>query len=415
MIKLPKEVNKILKTVTDAGAEIYAVGQCVRDGVMGEKSLDFDLAADMSMEELKRLFPQGTVMKGAQQVLRLDFTQQGNEEAPIADIIALPQDQSITDFLKEAKFTVNAMADNASIGFLDPYGGKEAIQKKLLLPTEPAEVLFQRDPLSMMEIIKLAAHLDFDLPKAVYEEIVSNAQGLKTIDKDVIRRELEEIIIAPYAGKGLRMLAGTELMPAIVGDVALHMSTRQRGLFSQLTEGIDQLKKVKNRRLGLFYLCFEKNGQSAVDYLNYDDKTRQQFTDALRLMEKIFFLNNKIELKQFLVEYGPDRYDYIHNLAKAQTIVYQNGDIKIKNRHYMMKEIIDNGEPVYVEDLVIEAEDLIEEGIATAENAGQLLLMLTDVVHKKPSLNTREKLLEQAKKFTKNKLAAKFRRVKWIK
>lgn len=287
--------------------------------------------------------------------------------------------------------------------------------KRMVLTKEAPEALFRREPMLMLELIALAAETDFDLHQPVHEAMVADSSLLQDADKAQIRDLFGKIITSEYAGKGLRMLAGCELIPQIVGEPALKMSRRQLELFSELTEGIDRTKPVLNRRLGLFYQCFEKKGEAAVDFLPYDSRTRQHLIDALHLMERIFFMANKIELKQFLVEYGMERYEYIDNLAKAQLIVYGQGEVKIKNRYYMMKDIVENGEPVFVEDLAIDAEDLIEENIADAQQAEQILLMLTDVVHRKPGFNTRKTLLEHARKFAGSRMKATFRRVKWIK
>lgn len=287
--------------------------------------------------------------------------------------------------------------------------------KRLILTKEAPQEIFRKTPLLMMKLIALAAETDFDLHQPVHEAMVADSGLLQDADKAQIRDLFGRIITAEYAGKGLRMLAGCELMPQIVGDPALKMSRRQLELFSGLTEGIDRTKPVLERRLGLFYQCFEKKGEAAVDFLPYDSHIRQHLMDALHLMERIFFMANKIELKQFLVEYGMERYEYVDNLAKAQLIVYGQGEVKIKNRYYMMKDIVENGEPIFVEDLAVDAEDLIEENIADAQQAEQILLMLTDIVHRRPGFNTRNTLLEHARKFARSRIKATFRRVKWIK
>ena len=48
------------------------------------------------------------------------------------------------------------------------------------------------------------------------------------------------------------------------------------------------------------------------------------------------------------------------------------------------------------------------------EEAEKMLIMLTDVVHRKPGENTPDKLLKYAMKFKKNKFAASTRRIKWL-
>ena len=68
-------------------------------------------------------------------------------------------------------------------------------------------------------------------------------------------------------------------------------------------------------------------------------------------------------------------------------------------------------DPIYIEDLAISGQDLIDNGIAEGKKVGELLFMLTDVVHRKPHENTKEALLGYARKYSRNKFAAAIRNV----
>ena len=47
MIKMPKEVKDIIKTIRDKGHEAYAAGVCVRDSLAGKKPIDWDIITDV--------------------------------------------------------------------------------------------------------------------------------------------------------------------------------------------------------------------------------------------------------------------------------------------------------------------------------------------------------------------------------
>ena len=79
----------------------------------------------------------------------------------------------------------------------------------------------------------------------------------------------------------------------------------------------------------------------------------------------------------------------------------------------MLEEIQHYGEPIFPEDLKIDANDLVEAGICTRENADKLLGMVTEEVHTHPRKNTREELLRLAKRYSKNKIAAAMRGIHW--
>ncbi|MGI6257489.1 MAG: hypothetical protein ACOYJU_05420 [Anaerovoracaceae bacterium] len=408
MIKLPKEIKDIIGSLKEKRISSYVAGPCVADSIMGKEPLDWDMTAGCSLGEMKDIFPEG---KELGEVLRLDFTGE-KEDGLIVDIY--PYEEDPGEFLRRQEFTVYAMADNPEKGFLDPYEGREDIREKLIRTVGDPVKLFKSDPLAMMRAIIIAAENDFDIHKKTYEAMVECAPLLEDASVDEIRENFCTIIISPYAGKGLRMLAGADLMPAIIGDIATKLSRRQLEQFSCICNNIHKTKQNLKRRLGLFYTALEgKKGEEAMRRLNYDPQTEQNILDGLYLMEKIHFFRSTVDLKEALVAYGPERYEYIDNLAKAQRIVYDTSEAKILMRNALMDDIISKKEPIYVEDLAVDEEKLIRAGIP-AERAGEILVMLTDIVHRKPSDNNEKELLKNAKKFARSKFAARTRKVKWL-
>lgn len=424
MIKLPKEVSQALKALETAGKEGYAAGACVRDSIMGNEPLDWDIITSAPIDDLIEIFPQAELLSKKGSILRIDKTKDGNEEGIILDISTYRKPdgrdkiqfcQSAEEDLKGRDFTIDAIADNPSLSLKDPCGGREDIKKRLVRTISEPGKAFEQDPALMLKAILLAAELDFDLPKTAHEAMVEKSALMETIPSAQRRELLQDIIIAEHAGKGLRMLAGANLMPGLVGEAALNMTRRQRELFSELAEGIDQLKPVALRRLGLLYLCFEKKGPEAIAVLEYNEKDRQHLMDAMTEMTKIFFIQDKAELKKYIYKVGMERYNYVHNLAKAQRIVYPAGNVKVENRHYMMEEIIAGKEPIFVEDLAINAQDILDEGITDSEErAVYLLELLPAVVHQKPQENKKKELLKYARRFNRSKIHAALRGVKWL-
>ncbi len=424
MIKLPKEVSHALKTLESAGATGYAAGACVRESLLGKNPLDWDIVAPASLETLKGLFPEAEVLSEQGSIVRIDKTKDGDEEGIILDISTcrmrgddgkLRLGDSVEADLKARDFTINAIADIQGGALIDPCGGREDIRKKIVRTVSEPGMAFERNPALMLEAILLAAELDFDLPRAVHEAIVEKSGHLKDAPVSRRRELLQDIIVAEHAGKGLRMLAGSQLMPALVGDAASSMTRYQRRLFSDLADGIDKLKPVAERRLGLLYLCFEKKGKQAIEMLEYDEKTHQHLMDAMTEMDKIFFIRDKKDLKAYVYKVGMDRYDYVHNLAKAQRIVYPSGTVKVENRHYLMQEILSQHEPIFVEDLAIDAQDILDEGITDSEErAAYLLELLPAIVHQKPQENRKKDLLKHARRLDRSKLYTAVRGVKWL-
>jgi hypothetical protein len=162
-------------------------------------------------------------------------------------------------------------------------------------------------------------------------------------------------------------------------------------------------------------LCFEKKAAlEAVKFLKFDSKIVAKVKDALEHIEPMNFLATKFELKQFIASIGPERYKYLEDVSKAQRIVYDLHVNKILSRFYLLEEIKDKGEPIFIEDLKIDANDIIENKIVEDEKVDELLHMLLDLTHNDPRQNTKKALLNHARKYANNKFKAAFRKVKWM-
>ena len=55
-IELPEDVKQIIRTITEAGYEAYAVGGCIRDSVLGRIPEDYDITTSAKPLQIKELF-----------------------------------------------------------------------------------------------------------------------------------------------------------------------------------------------------------------------------------------------------------------------------------------------------------------------------------------------------------------------
>ncbi len=426
MIKLPKEVHRVIKTLEGEGWDTYAVGGCVRDSLLGLAPTDWDLATRAEMEEILRLLPEAEILSEKYHVVRIPLDG-GNidivtfrKEGPYSDRRRpdwTERVETIEEDLIRRDFTINAIADNPERPIVDPFGGREDLKNRLIRCVGEPEQRFKEDPLRMLRAVRLASELGFDLHKSVYEAIVACRDLAAELSKDRIRWEFQRLINGEHAGKGLRMLMGTGLLSLVIGeDLAGRMGRRELDNFETLAENIHKTMRVPERRLGLFYTALEETrALKALAHLEYSGKMDQCLKDAVLLTQQVYFLSNKYDLKRFLVRHGMERYEYIHNLTKAQRIVYDYDEHKIMARTVILEDIYKFREPIFIEDLAISGQDLLDAGIAEGEKIGKILLMLVDVVHMKPNLNTREQLLKYAKSFSKSRISAATRNIRFIK
>lgn len=423
MIKFDKDVLQALKTLEKAGFKSYAAGDCIRNGMAGQPGYDWDLITLAQAADLEKLFPQGEFIGENRDTMRVDYTFEAENETgetyldgAILDIHVVGSETGLEDYLRARAFTVNAIAENPDRGLIDPCGGREDFKKKMIRANGSADMIFKKDPIQMMEAVTLASELGFDLSKAVFEGILANWKLLLDYDVNPIRECLERLIVSKDAGKGLQTMAESGLMAVVFGErVSRKMSHTDMKQFNILCENIHKTHQNRLRRLGALYTILDKKpGLEAIERLNYPAEDKQHLVDAMNHIIEINFLNEPKKFKRFLSELGKERYMYLHNLAKAQRIIFDYTTLKVESRNYALQEIKGNNEAVFVEDLVIDANDIMAAGITDdPERATQLLFSVLAPVHKNPRNNNREFLLKTAKKYSKSKLAEQMRYVTW--
>ncbi len=439
LVKLPKEVSRVLSRLKDAGFEAYVVGECVRDSVLGKRPYGWDVTTNANINQLTEVFPEAEVFSKKFGVVRLEYIEEienkegevQGEEGIIIDISTYRKDavysnglltdasmaETIEDDLSHRDFTINAIAENGT-DLCDVFQGRDDIRKKLVRTVGDANLVFKADPIKMFRAIRIASELGFDLHKSAYEAIVANADLAETVDPNKVRDEFMMTMTGVEAGKGLNMLLDTGLIAAVLGQKVLNgLTKREMQDLTELSKKIDKTQPVMERRLGLFYACIDrKRSLPAIERMNYDEHTNMLVTDAATLMPKFYFTQTKVAIKKFIYEHGWERYNYLASMEKAQRIVFEYfNDTKIKSKMYVLDEIAMYREPIFPEDLAIDANDLVEAGICKPEKAEAILKMLVEELHTYPRKNTRDKLMKLAKVYSKNKIAAWFRGIHFFK
>lgn len=424
MIKLPKEVNKIMKTLEGAGYEAFVVGPCVRNSLQGMDPYDWDVSTSAGADVLKELFPKARVVSEKYGVVRLEFIEEVyegeefvGETGIIVDVSPYRQGSTIAEDLGRQDFTIDAIADSPS-KVVDPYGGRDDLKKKLVRAMGDAGERFEREPILMMRAMRIAAELGFDLHKDVYEGIKAKYRLLEAASVDKLRDEFTMLISASHAGKGLSMIMDTGVINVILGeDVVNSLTKREMSDLTTLCQNIDRSQQVEDRRLGLFYTCVDKKkAMPSIEKLNFEGDTYQHLVDAVNDMAKLYFTVQKPDLKKLIYRKSWERYNYMANLEKAQRIVFEyDSETKIRSRMYLIDEIKKYKEPIFPEELAIDGNDLMEAGICKdEEEAEKMLCMLTEELHVHPRKNTRNDLLELAKKYKKFKFLAWTRGIHWM-
>ena len=419
MIKLPKDVKDVLAKLSKEGFRAYCVGGCVRDSLCGLKPSDWDIATNARYDDLKRLFPEFKTLSEKYSVVRNVFVvgNEPDEEELTIDIATFRQDgvysdarkpdtvtfvDTLEEDLPRRDFTINALGDNG-FEFIDTFGGRDDIKNKIIKTIGNPSERFKEDPVRMLRAIRLASELDFDLSKDVFDAIKANYMDLTKISLDRFRSEFIKIMGASNAGRGLNIIIDTGILNLILsGNDARHLTRREKQDLMLICKNAKDTKPVAERRLGLIYsILSPRKAKASIKKMQYDPELTQHLLDATNLMPKFFYCVNEKALKKFIFKYGEERFNYCFNLEKAQRIAFEvDIRMKLEAKVHFLNEINEQRQVVFPEDLRIDENDLIENGIVKDMKSAQLIILwLTEVCHNKNQWNDRAKLLEKAKTY----------------
>ncbi len=209
-MKIPEDVQAILRTLESAGHEAWCVGGCVRDTLpsrgrqLGRSPEDWDVTTSARPEKTLALFwdraePTGlrhgtvTVKTPAGPVevttFRIDGTYHDHRRP---DSVAFTN--SLEEDLARRDFTVNAMALNLRGELRDPFGGQEDLERNTLRCVGDPDRRFQEDALRILRGMRFAAVLGLEEDGETGRAMERNRELLRSIAPERVRAELVKLL-----------------------------------------------------------------------------------------------------------------------------------------------------------------------------------------------------------------------------
>lgn len=203
---IPTEVQALCAALGGAGYQAFPVGGCVRDLLLGRTPGDWDVCTSAPPEAVMSLFPHTvptgvkhgtvTVLTGALAVEVTTFRREGGY-ADGRHPAAVTFDAGLLEDLSRRDFTVNAMALPERGEVIDPFGGREDLERKLIRCVGEAEKRFSEDALRMLRGVRFAAQLGFELEENTRRAMADNAHRCAGLSGERVRVELEKTLLSP--------------------------------------------------------------------------------------------------------------------------------------------------------------------------------------------------------------------------
>jgi len=238
--------TEIIDAAQKRGHELYAVGGCVRDSLLGREVGDIDLAvvgdAPKLATDAARSLNAGKVAIYSRFGTALVTTDNCSFEFATARAESyLPDSRKpsevtpapIEQDLKRRDFTINALAYGItgprSGELIDLFDGIDDLSKKSIrTPQNPGDT-FSDDPLRMMRAIRFAAELGFKIERRTYQGIVTNVKRLSIVAKERIGDEFMKMLAGSDPVRAMKLLIDCGIMDLILPDVTAMAGVDQVG------------------------------------------------------------------------------------------------------------------------------------------------------------------------------------------
>ena len=219
---------KVAARLRENGHIAYFAGGCVRDMVRGLVPKDYDIVTDARPEAVQSLFPH-TFAVGAhfgviivlENGFQFEVATFRSDDAyidgrhPSAVHFSSPEEDA-----QRRDFTINGMFyDPVSEKMIDFVGGRADIDAKRVRAIGDPAQRFGEDRLRMLRAVRFATVLGYEIEKATWDALATNAESINQISAERIRDELVRTFLSPNRVRGWDLLDSSGLMRAILPEL----------------------------------------------------------------------------------------------------------------------------------------------------------------------------------------------------
>jgi poly(A) polymerase len=224
-----RTAREIARRLRAEGHAAYVAGGAVRDHLLGRPPHDVDVATSAHPDAVARLFPDSLLVGAAFGVVRV---RQADDEIEVATFRTEGpyldgRRPSAVRFATEEEdvrrrdFTVNGLLlDPETMEVIDHVGGRSDLKARVLRAIGDPRARFGEDYLRLLRAVRLAAQLGFAIDPATADAVRDLAPRAKDVAAERTRDELVRILTGPDPARGLELLHDTELLDAVLPEVA---------------------------------------------------------------------------------------------------------------------------------------------------------------------------------------------------
>jgi poly(A) polymerase/tRNA nucleotidyltransferase (CCA-adding enzyme) len=459
-INIPENVFFCINALKNCGFTAFIVGGCTRDFLRGVEPKDWDIATSATPEQIQETFNKLNIKNFYENnfgTVGIEFLKnkkaKKQKEYEIIEVTTYRSESSYSDSrhpdkvvwsktieqdLKRRDFTINAIAisplkDKEEFEIIDLFNGQEDLKNHLIKAVGNPKERFKEDALRMMRAVRFEASLgnDWHIEKNTYQAIIECSKGLQKISSERIRDELNKIIMAKNAAKGIDSLRQSGLLTYIIPELleGCNISQNKHHIYDCYKHNLESLdfaaKKGFSFPIRLAALLHDIGkpkskqgvGQEATFYnhevigakmtkkilerLRYPKKECEKITTLVRY--HLFYYNvdevKEASIRRLINNVGLENIEDLLKLRMADRIgsgCPKAEPYKLRHMKYMIDKV--SRDPISVKMLKINGLDIIKIlKIAPGPKIGQILDILLEEVLDNPKNNTKKYLQQRVK------------------
>ena len=214
-----KRCEKLFYAFKRCGYQLYAIGGCVRDSILGIEPKDIDFCTNATPNQMREvcdylrinyhlcveIIPTGEKF-GTLTFRFPEFDEQyeitvwradgrytdGRHPNEVSYANTLEED------LKRRDFTCNAIAWNPIKGYVDPFNGRQDIENKIIRCVGNPEERFNEDALRIIRLVRFALKYKFEIDVDTYKAAKKLIDNIQYVSKERIGAEFVKIFSYKY-------------------------------------------------------------------------------------------------------------------------------------------------------------------------------------------------------------------------
>lgn len=235
-MKLPEYVRICMEALEQAGFQVYAVGGCVRDSLLGLTPQDFDLCTDATPEQMQQVFAAFSLVRSGEkhgtigvimdhQVVEITTFRTEGDYADSRHPDWVRFVPNLEEDLARRDFTVNAMAYSPKTGYIDPFGGQADLEMRVLRAVGCPEKRFAEDALRILRGARFAARFRLTPEGATEQAMLRLAPSMEQLARERVFEELCKLLLWASAEDLCRF---APIITAVIPELASQVGFDQR-------------------------------------------------------------------------------------------------------------------------------------------------------------------------------------------